>query len=154
MLHTEPLSALRAGMQIIVSGNRVLTVPAELAERFRPGDSIAYVEELGELLLLPAAERRAAANAVEAAAAAFGAMSLVRDEQIDEFYEAFALRLESETVWARIAEINVDDVEDARRRKRSTTRLSTTRSGRARRALCSALSPSAATLTEKPAACR
>ncbi|HWO08096.1 MAG TPA: aldehyde dehydrogenase family protein, partial [Polyangiaceae bacterium] len=44
-------------------------------------------------------------------------------EQVNQFYAAFAQRLASDPVWEVILEANRIDVEDARRRDRSTTRL-------------------------------
>lgn len=123
MSNSEPLTTLEAGLRVLVGGDRVVSVPAALAERFRPGDSLAYAESAGELLLIPAAARRAAGEAVEAAARAFEQMRAVGEQQVNAFYTGFALRLSADDTWAKIAEANRLDVDDARRRERSTTRL-------------------------------
>jgi glutamate-5-semialdehyde dehydrogenase len=117
------LEGLSAGQEILFGGNRVVRVSHELAEAFRPGDQIRVVERTGELLHIPAAEARVAADAVDRACHAFRDMGGVGDDQISRFYEEFAHRLESEEIWGEIAEINAEDVEAATRKGRSTTRL-------------------------------
>jgi glutamate-5-semialdehyde dehydrogenase len=123
MINTRPLTLLEPGLQLIVGGDRVITVPEELARRFAPGDSLAYAEASGELLLIPSAARRAAAEAVGLAVEACAKMRAVSVEQVNQFYAGFARRLASDEIWAAIAADNRVDVEDARRRGRSTTRL-------------------------------
>lgn len=110
-------------MRVLVAGDRVASVPAALAERFRPGDSLAYSDATDELLLIPGAERQVAAAAVAEALVAFEQMRSVGDEQINHFYSVFARNLASEAIWAGILHANRLDVDDARRRERSTTRL-------------------------------
>lgn len=123
MSNSQPLEALEAGMRVIAAGNRIVSVPSPVAERFRPGDSLVYVDDSDELLLIPSGEKRAAADAVDGALRAFRRMNQTTDAQIDQFYELFASSLESEEVWGEIREANQLDVEAAKRRKRSTTRL-------------------------------
>jgi glutamate-5-semialdehyde dehydrogenase len=118
-----PLAELRPGMEIVVGGDRVARVPETLARRFRAGDALAVVEETGELLLLPAAQRCLVADTVGRADAAFRRMGAVGDDQVSRFYEEFAVRLEDEAIWTEIAAVNQTDIEDARQRGRSTTRL-------------------------------
>lgn len=122
-MNSQPLTALDAGLRVIVSGDRVVSIPASLAEKFRPGDSVAYAEATDELLLIPGAERRAAGDAVAAAAQAFEQMRAVGEAEVNAFYESFARRLATDAIWEQIAEANRLDVDDARRRARSTTRL-------------------------------
>lgn len=110
-------------MRVIVAGDRVMPVPAALADRFRSGDSLVYSDATDELLLIPSAEKRVAAAAVGAALAAFEQMRAVSEAQVNRFYSAFAHNLASETIWSVILQANRLDVEDARRRERSTTRL-------------------------------
>jgi glutamate-5-semialdehyde dehydrogenase len=110
-------------MRVIVAGDRVISVPRALAERFRPGDSLVYTDAADELLLIPSSEKRAAGAAVADAVAAFELMRSVSDAQINHFYTAFAHRLASDAHWSTILEANRVDVEDAKRRERSTTRL-------------------------------
>jgi glutamate-5-semialdehyde dehydrogenase len=118
-----PLTSLTAGQPLLVGGDRVTTVPAELAARFRPGDALVVLQDTGDLLHLPAAERAAARDAVDAAVAAAEVMGGVDDAAIDAFYAAFADRLEHEASFAPIAAANAADVAAAQARGRSTTRL-------------------------------
>ncbi len=117
------LNELRAGMQFLYAGNRVATVDEELAAAFGPGDRLVVVQTTGDILHIPADAWQVAQEAVGAAAAAFGDMGTVSDEQISEFYEAFAKRLESDATFAPIAAANDTDVVRARERGRTTTRL-------------------------------
>ncbi|MFN3649389.1 MAG: aldehyde dehydrogenase family protein [Armatimonadota bacterium] len=120
---TSILNELTPGMPILYGGNRVTRVPEETARRFRPGDRLLVVEQTGDLLLVPAEAFREAGEAVGRAHAAFQAMGSVPDEAITRFYEEFARRLESEESWGAIAAANAQDVEQARARGRSVTRL-------------------------------
>ena len=54
------LVTLRPGQPIVFGGNRVTTVPAELAAAFTAGDRLLVVQETGDLLHVPAAEHAAA----------------------------------------------------------------------------------------------
>lgn len=117
------LTQVQAGMLLVVGGDRVVPVPAAIAERFRPGDAVLAVAATGEVLHLPAAERQLAAAAVGAAVAAFEGMRHVSEAQITTFFADLSARLEDDAVWARIEVANRLDVEAARARGRSTTRL-------------------------------
>jgi glutamate-5-semialdehyde dehydrogenase len=72
---------------------------------------------------VPCADWDLAEAAVSRAADAFARMAAVTDEQITRFYDHFATALASEEVWREIAAANAADVEQARARGRSTTRL-------------------------------
>lgn len=117
------LEALAPGQAIPFGGNRVAYVSAELAAAFRPGDRLVVVQDTGDLLRVPAADHAAATAAVDRAVAAFTGMGSVSDAAITAFFEAFAARLADDAVWAGIAAANAADVESARARGRSTTRL-------------------------------
>lgn len=110
-------------MAIVFGGDRVLRVTEDVARRFRPGDALVPVEATGELLLIPARERRLTGDAVGRALDAFQGMGGVADRQISTFFERFAARLEAEESWSQIERANAGDVEGARKRGRSTTRL-------------------------------
>jgi len=123
MSDSSELTGLEAGTPILFGGNRLLRVPADLAERFQPGDSVVVVEATEEILLIPAQERRIAEAAVENARAAFGRLAAASDAGISSFYEGFANRLADESTWSRIQQVNAEDVAAAQARGRSTTRL-------------------------------
>lgn len=118
------LTRLTPGMAIVYGGNKVTHVSDELARAFRPGDQVIVVQDTGALLHIPSEARLIAENAVTAAVEAFEAMGTVEDAAIGLFYEAFARNLEDEDRFAPIAAANRSDVENARSRGRSTTRLS------------------------------
>ena len=120
---TGRLESLAPGQAILFGGDRIAYVTPELAAAFRPGDRLVVVQEAGDLLHVPAADHAAAEAAVGRSSAAFARMGEVSDAAITQFFEAFARRLADDAVWARIAAANAADVEAARTRGRSTTRL-------------------------------
>jgi glutamate-5-semialdehyde dehydrogenase len=117
------LNHLDPGMPIVYGGDRVTHVSPELAACFRPGDRLIVVQETGDLLHVPLEQHRIAGDAVGRAKAAFDGMGAVGDDQVTAFFEAFAARLESDDTWSPIAAANALDVERAKDRGRSTTRL-------------------------------
>jgi glutamate-5-semialdehyde dehydrogenase len=119
----ERLEHLTAGMPIPFGGDRLTRVPEALAAAFKPGDRLIVMQDTGELLHVPAHVHALAAAAVGEACAAFDELRGVARERITDFFEQFARRLEAEETWAPIAAANAADVESARRRGRSTTRL-------------------------------
>lgn len=119
-----PLQKLERGTRLLVGGDRVVEVDADLAERFAPGDALLTAGD--QLLHLPARERDIARTAVDQASRAFSEMSQVTAEQIDRFFVGFAERLEDSSVWERILDVNRQDIATARARGRSTTRLEAT----------------------------
>jgi glutamate-5-semialdehyde dehydrogenase len=122
-LRVAPLEALTTGLPVPFGGDRVTFVDAGLAARFRPGDRLVVVQESGELLHVSAEVGRIVESATAAAVSAFSALSHVPDAAITAFFEAFARRLEDGSVWAGVAAANASDIESARSRGRSTTRL-------------------------------
>jgi glutamate-5-semialdehyde dehydrogenase len=122
-MDTTRLERLDAGMPIPYGGDRLTYVSEDLAAAFQPGDALVVLQDRGDLLHVPEADRRAADAAVTAAARAFERMGEVDDAQLDRFYEAFAARLEDDEAFSSIRTANEADVADARRRGRSVTRL-------------------------------
>jgi glutamate-5-semialdehyde dehydrogenase len=125
MVKLKAVSSLPAGTQLLCGGDQWIEVPDDICARFRPGDAVVVVDATREVLLIPAAERRLAAEAVGAAHAAFASMSAASDEAISRFFDRFAVHLESDAVWSTIEAANREDVADAQRRGRSITRLAT-----------------------------
>jgi glutamate-5-semialdehyde dehydrogenase len=123
MARPEALNAIAPGTLLVVGGDRAIPVPDAVARAFRAGDALFAVEATGEVLHVPAAERRVADEAASRASAAFAHMGAVDDARISRFFAGFASRLENDTVWAAVARQNADDVAAARARGRSTTRL-------------------------------
>lgn len=119
----EPLRQLIEGMPIVVGGDRVVRVPAELAEAFVEGDRLLTVPSTGALLHVPAAIGRLTEAAVDRAAGAFARMGAVSDDAVTAFFGDFANRLADDAAFAPIAEANTADVAAAQAKGRSTTRL-------------------------------
>jgi len=120
------LTELTAGQPIVYGGDRVATVSPELAGAFHAGDRLVVDPSSGALLHVPAAEHELAESAVTRALTAFAELSRCTDDQITAFFEAFAERLEDDAAFGPIAAANGRDVEAARERGRSTTRLELT----------------------------
>jgi glutamate-5-semialdehyde dehydrogenase len=120
---SEQLTQLEAGTAIPYGGDKVVFVGGELAEAFREGDHLVVVQSTGDLLHIPAAVHLTATRAIDSATAAFSRLGAVDDDQITDFYRAFAARLAADDSFSAIAEANEQDVYEARRRGRSTTRL-------------------------------
>jgi glutamate-5-semialdehyde dehydrogenase len=120
---TETLVRLEKGMPIVYGGDRVVYVDEELAKTFEAGDRLVVVQDTGALLHIPAAEWERARTAIDAAYQAFSMMGTVTDRQLERFFNDFADRLEDDVSFAAIADANASDVDGARRRGRSTTRL-------------------------------
>ena len=120
---SDELTSLEAGQAIVHGGNRVTTVPAELAAAFTAGDRLLVVDGSGDLLHVPAAEWATATGAVARAHRAFLALGSVGDDAISDFFDRFADALADDRRFAAIAEANAADVAAATERGRSTTRL-------------------------------
>jgi glutamate-5-semialdehyde dehydrogenase len=122
----EQLTGLTAGQAIVFGGDRVATVDAALAAAFRPGDRLLVDPATGALLHVPAADQVIASAAVAAAHEAFTALAACTDEQISAFFELFADLLQKPDVVEILNAANAADVDVARARGRSTTRLELT----------------------------
>jgi len=125
------LERLQAGMAIPFGGDRLTHVSAALAERFAVGDKLIVLQESGALLHVPRAAHEVATHAVTNACLAFTTMAGVPAAAITAFFEAFAARLEDDDVWRRVAVANAADVERARAKGASVTRLIVTAAMRA-----------------------
>ena len=119
----QPLRQLTEGMPIVVGGDRVVRVTAELAAAFVEGDRLLTVPATGALLHVPASVGQVTERAVDRAATAFARMGTVSDEAVTTFFETFADRLADDATFAPIAEANAADVAAAKARGRTTTRL-------------------------------
>ena len=125
------LEKLTPGMPVIWGGDRISHVSADLAARFQPGDRLLVVQESGDLLRVPGAVQDLAAEAVGRAKAAFHALGAVSEAALSAFFDRFAAHLEDDARWVQVAAANAADVEKARARGRSTTRLAATPAMRA-----------------------
>ena len=117
------LNRLTPGMAVPYGGDRVTVVSQALASAFQPGDRLVVVQSTGDLLRIPSVDWEIASAAVDRAHRAFNRLGAVTDQQITDFYEAFARLLADDEAFAPIAEANRADVEAAQARGRTTTRL-------------------------------
>lgn len=120
---TGDLTELSVGQRIPYGGNRWTEVSAAVAEAFRPGDRVIVVQASGDILLVPREVSQITDEAVASARSGFEKLSSSPAERITNFYAEFAARLLDDSVFARIAEANSVDVDDARGRGRSVGRL-------------------------------
>ncbi len=118
---SESLSKLEPGQPILFGGNRIVRVSDALASTFVDGDQLLVAN--GELLHIPAVEAATAAAAVDRAVLAFAEMGKVTDDAVTLFFDTFASLLADDGAFAPIQAANRDDIEKARGRGRSTTRL-------------------------------
>ncbi|MEL6893158.1 MAG: aldehyde dehydrogenase family protein, partial [Actinomycetota bacterium] len=131
MIRGASLDRLTEGQVIPFGGDRQAVVDADLAAAFESGDRLVVVQATGDLLHIPSAEHSIVADAVDAATDGFAGLARCSDDQITSFFDAFARRLDDHDVFEAIREANGADVESARGRGRSTTRLELTSSMRA-----------------------
>jgi glutamate-5-semialdehyde dehydrogenase len=120
---SERLDRLVAGQPIVFGGDRVTHVDDALAGAFRSGDRLIVIQESGDLLHVRRSDADAADRATSAAAAAFAALARCSDDQITDFFEHFADRLDDAAAVAPILAANEADVAKAASAGRSTTRL-------------------------------
>ena len=125
------LDSLEAGQLVVFGGDRVATVSSELAAAFSRGDRLVVVQDTGDLLHVPAAEHALVDEAVSNAARGFAALARCSDEQITAFFARFAALLSDDGAFEPIARANRADVDAAKQRGRSTTRLELSASMRA-----------------------
>ena len=117
------LTQLVAGQPIVFAGDRVARVGEDLAAAFRAGDQVVVDPGTGTILHVPAAVRAIAGEAIDRATAAFAGLAGCTDAAIERFFHEFADRLDDDATFAPIGAANCADVERARARGRSTTRL-------------------------------
>jgi glutamate-5-semialdehyde dehydrogenase len=114
------MSEVPAGTPVLV-GERLVPMPT-----LEPGDRLIAVHATGDLLVVASDDYEVAYQAAAKAGAAFRAMADTTDDQISQFFGAFAQRLSDETIWGAIVEANEHDIERARNGGRGITRLAAT----------------------------
>lgn len=119
---TSSVSGLRGGDRVLV-GTQMIEVDSEFAESIQPGDVVLGIAHSGQLRRIPADVARTVDKAVTVATEAFVAMSTVSDEQITEFFRHAADLFADDVVFEVVRAANDQDVETAKSRGRSTTRL-------------------------------
>ncbi|MEM7219623.1 MAG: glutamate-5-semialdehyde dehydrogenase [Pseudomonadota bacterium] len=109
-------------MRVLGADGAVHVVDGELAASLEPGDRLIANPQAG-LLRVPAAVQETVTDAMTRVSAAFAALNAVDDAAIEVFFRVAAGRLADDAIWSAIGEVNAGDVERARARGRSTTRL-------------------------------
>ncbi|MFM8794698.1 MAG: glutamate-5-semialdehyde dehydrogenase, partial [Acidimicrobiales bacterium] len=115
-------SVLRAGDRVLV-GTTLVTVSEEFAVSLLPGDRIVGVAGTGALRRIPAAVSALVDSALARATTAFSRLQSCGPAAVDAFFSEAARRVMDDGVFAPVLAANAADVESARRRERSTTRL-------------------------------
>jgi glutamate-5-semialdehyde dehydrogenase len=115
------VSTLTAGMLMLVGGGRVVTVSGELARTFQPGDRLISAGDA--LLHVTSADTAAVALPVDQAIDAFRLLAEIDDHAITSFYRSFADLIDDDTAFGPVLAANASDVDNAKARGRSVTRL-------------------------------
>ncbi|MHB1000990.1 MAG: aldehyde dehydrogenase family protein [Armatimonadota bacterium] len=123
MAERTTLTRLEAGMPILAGGDQVIYITPELADAFKSGDKLIVVRNTGDVLHITSDIHNLAKNAVDKALSAFDEQQNASDDHFTHFYNKFADYLADDGTWSIIAQANESDVERARSRGRSTTRL-------------------------------
>ena len=116
------MKALRPGSTVLAPDGAAFPVDEAFASAFQPGDRVIADPGAG-LMRIPRGDAVAARAAVDRAVDAFGRMGSVDDNAIAMFYRRCAQALADDAVWREIAAVNGTDVDRARARARSTSRL-------------------------------
>ena len=117
------LTHLVEGQVLVYGGDRVTTIPADLATAFSEGDRLVIVQDTGDLLHIPQVEHRLVSAAVTHAADAFAGLAECTDEQVTDCFQRFADAIDDDAVFAEVLAANQTDVDAAAAKGRSTTRL-------------------------------
>ena len=120
---------LRTGDRVLV-GQTLIEVDQKFAESLEAGDTVVGVANGGYLRRIPASVAGLVHDAVTRANVAFSQLGGINDNSITQFFDVAGELLADDGTFAHIAAANEIDVEDARSRNRSTTRLVLTESMR------------------------
>lgn len=116
------VSQVQPGDRILVGGH-IVTLTQEFVESLEPGDSLVASAETGLVRRVPAAVTKMVTEAVDSSTDAFEKLTLCSQEQVTVFFAEAARLLADEKIFEVIKRTNRGDVEDARLRGRSVTRL-------------------------------
>ena len=116
------LEKLEVGSSVLSADGQMHRISPEIADQFQPGDRLIATKQAG-LLIIPSAVQENVHDAIDRSVAAFDALTTATDEQIVSFFCKFADSLEETKIWNKIKEVNTLDVEQARAKGHSTTRL-------------------------------
>tara|TARA_A100001015_G_C15016230_1_gene725667 strand:+ start:297 stop:1805 length:1509 start_codon:yes stop_codon:yes gene_type:complete len=123
MTTSQIINHLTPGMQLIHDGNRLFTVDEELSKSFKVGDKLMFVTGFDSPILIPKFATDLVREKIKRSKVAFYDLASVGDDQLNQFYDAFADNLANDAIWDQIKEVNEADVSVAKEKGRSTTRL-------------------------------
>lgn len=118
-------SRLQPGDRVAV-GKSLLVLDEEFCSHLADGDVVLGVAATGRLRRIPSHVKRLVDAALTSASSAFNALQTVSKGQTDAFFDRASRLLSDDDVFEAIRLANVEDVQDARLRGRSTTRLEMT----------------------------
>lgn len=113
---------LSAGDKVAV-GRTLVEVSESFADSIEPGDGVLGVASTGMLRRLPKDVVHLVDRCVSDAVGAFAGLAGVDDDMVDRFFDRAAALLGDDDVFAHVRTANDRDVQSARARGRSTTRL-------------------------------
>lgn len=119
------VSQVRAGDRVLVGGH-LITVSDEFVRSLESGDALVASADTGVLRRIPRAISELSFDAVTKAKKAFASLSLCGSEQFTQFFSEAARLLNRDDVYEVLLLANRGDVQDARVRGRSVTRLELT----------------------------
>jgi glutamate-5-semialdehyde dehydrogenase len=119
------ISQVRAGDRILVGG-QLVTVSEDFVRSLEPGDRLVASADTGVLRRIPRAISDLSLDAVSRATQAFASLSLCDSQHITQFFSEAARLLSQDDVFEGLMKANNIDVQEARRRGRSVTRLELT----------------------------
>ena len=109
--------------QLIHSGNQIYIVTEALAQEFQSGDHLLFIKDTTQPIIIPKFAINLVAEKIKLSQEAFYQLAQVSDEQLNIFYDTFSQNLANDTIWKTIQKVNNQDVETAKQKGRSTTRL-------------------------------
>ncbi len=113
--------SVRATDRVLVKG-RLIEIGDEIADLYSEGDRIVASAD-GQLLLIPKTEIDIVERVVKQSQVAFSLLQAASEDQISRFFGLLAHRLADDVIMSEVMVANENDVEQARQRGRSTTRL-------------------------------
>lgn len=116
------VSQVQAGDRILVGGHLV-TLTAEFVQSLEEGDRVVASAQTGVIRRIPHAISQLVEGAVTRSVEAFSQLSSCSIEQISNFFDHAARLMLDEESFKVIQDANQRDIDDARSRGRSVTRL-------------------------------
>jgi glutamate-5-semialdehyde dehydrogenase len=116
------VTQVQAGDRILV-GSEFITLTQEFVDVLEPGDSLVASADTGLVRRIPASIQELVNIGVSSACEAFRKLALCTQDQITDFYNEAARLLADDEIFDFIFRANQSDIDDARRRGRSVTRL-------------------------------